>query len=50
MFDGIERNFAELLLIKSAQVSIRSHNHFSTWERQLSIFEDDDGVVRCRGN
>lgn len=49
VFDRIENKFAELLLIKSAQVSIRSHNNFSTWERQLSIFEDDDGVLRCCG-
>ena len=49
VFDGNERKFAELLLIKAAQVSIRSPNNFSTWEKQFSIFEDDDGVLRCRG-
>ena len=49
MFDGNERKFAELLLIKATRVSIQSHNNFSTWEKQFSIFEDDDGVLRCRG-
>lgn len=48
-FDGNERKFAEILLIREAQVSLKAHMNFSVWERQLSLFADDDGILRCRG-
>ena len=48
-FDGNERKFAETLLIREAQVSLKTHKNFPVWEKQLSIFADNDGVLRCRG-
>ena len=48
-FDGNERKFAELLLIRDAQVSLKAHKNFPVWEKQLSLFSGDDGVLRCRG-
>ena len=48
-FDGIERSFVEILLIKDAQVSLKSHEKFSKWEKQLFLFSDDNGILRCRG-
>ena len=48
-FDGNERKFAETLLIKEAQASLKTNKNFPIWERQLSLFEDSDGILRCRG-
>lgn len=48
-FDGSERKFAEILLIRDAQVSLKAHKNFPVWEKQLSLFEGDHGVLRCRG-
>ena len=48
-FDGSERKFAETLLIREAQISLKAHKNFPVWERQLSIFVDNDGLLRCRG-
>ena len=48
-FDGNERKSAEFLLIKEAQVSLKAHKNFPTWEKQLSLFADDNGILRCRG-
>ena len=47
-FSGMERQYAELLLIKDAQESLKCHKNFTTWKRQFSFFEDD-GVLRCQG-
>jgi hypothetical protein len=46
---GNERKFAELLLIKNAQVSVKSHKNYPIWKKQLMLFEDDSGILRCRG-
>lgn len=48
-FDGNERKFAELLLIRDAQVSLKAHKNLPVWEKQFSLFSGDDGVLRCRG-
>ena len=48
-FMGRERKFAELLLIKNAQVSVKSHKNYPIWKKQLMLFEDDSGILRCRG-
>ena len=48
-FDDNERKFAATLLIREAQVSLRTHKKYPVWERQLSIFADNDGILRCRG-
>jgi len=48
-FSGKERNFAELLLIMEAQVSLKNHNDFYMWEKQLSLSEDESEILRCRG-
>ena len=47
-FDGNERKFVETLLIREAQISLKAHKNFPVWERQLSIFVDNDGLLRCR--
>ena len=47
-FSGKERQYAELLLIRDAQASLKCHKNFTTWKRQFSFF-DDDGVLRCQG-
>ena len=39
----------ENLLIKDAQVSLKTHEKFSKWEKQLFLFSDDNGILRCRG-
>ena len=36
-FDGNERKFAEILLIREAQVSLKAYKNFSVWEKQLSL-------------
>ena len=48
-FDGIEWSFVENLLINDAQVSLKTHEKFSKWEKQLFLFSDDNGILRCRG-
>ena len=48
-FDSIERSFVENLLIKDAQVSLKTHENFSKWEKQLFLFSDDNGILRYRG-
>lgn len=48
-FKGGERNFAETLLILEAQAPLRGHKNFSMWKKQLSLFEEDSGILRCRG-
>ena len=48
-FMGSERKFAELLLIKNAQVSVKSHKNYPMWKKQLMLFEDDSGILRCQG-
>ena len=48
-FSGKERQYAELLLIRDAQESLKCHKNFTTWKRQFSFFKDDDGVLRCQG-
>lgn len=48
-FHGDERRFAESLLIREAHNSLKSHKNFLMWEKQLSIFTDDDGILRCCG-
>ena len=47
--DGNERKMAETLLIKNAQGSLRENKKFSQWEKQLRVFTDQDGVMRCQG-
>ena len=44
-FNSVER-FAETLLIREAQVSLKTHNNFPVWEKQLSTFADNKGVLR----
>ena len=48
-FDGNERELAERLLIKSAQKSLRENRNFTQWEKQLRVFTDEGGVMRCQG-
>ena len=48
-FDGNERKFAEILLIRDAQVSLKAHKNFTLWEKQLSLFADESGILRCKG-
>ena len=48
-FDSKERKTAELPLIKEAQVSMKVDKNFSTWERQLSLFTDNNRVLRYLG-
>ena len=38
-FDDIERSFVENLLIKDAQVSLKTHEKFSKWEKQCFFFQ-----------
>ena len=44
-----KRSFVENLLINDAQVSLKTHEKFSKWEKQLFLFSDDNGILRCRG-
>ena len=48
-FSGSERKFAELFLIKNAQISVKGHKNYPMWKKQLMLFEDDSGILRCRG-
>lgn len=48
-FDGSERKIAESIPINEAQASLKKHKNFSMWEKQLFLFEDDGGILRCRG-
>ena len=48
-FVGSERRFAETLLIKGAESFLRSHRNYPLWKKQFMLFEDNDGIVRCRG-
>ena len=48
-FNGNERKFVEILLIKEAHVSLRVHKNFPVWEKQLSLFADSDGILWCWG-
>ena len=40
---------AELCWIKEVQKSLKDKETFRTWKQQLNLFEDERGVVRCRG-
>ena len=48
-FDGKERNFAELLLIKEAHASLKKHKNFAMWKKQMRFFTDENGILRCQG-
>ena len=48
-FNDNERRYAEMLLIRKAQASLKSHKNFAMWVRQFSLFADVSGIVRCRG-
>ena len=48
-FDGREMEVAERLLIQSAQEHLRESKKFKQWQKQLRIFTDQDGVMRCQG-
>ena len=48
-FSGKERKCGELFLIKKAQASVISHKKYPMWKKQLMLFEDDSGILRCRG-
>ena len=50
-FKDIEGKNARLLLIRSAQVhvTLKSHRNFAVWERQLSLFTNISGILRCQG-
>ena len=48
-FSGNKRNFAELFLIRSVQASVKNHKNFPMWKIELMFFEDDNGILRCRG-
>ena len=39
----------ELFLIKKAQACVISHKKYPMWKKQLMLFEDDSGILRCRG-
>ena len=43
------RNFAELLLIKEAQASLKKHKYFAMWKKQMRVFTDENGILRCQG-
>ena len=43
-FDGKEKNFAELLLIKEAQASLKKHKNFAMWKKQMRVFTDENDV------
>ena len=40
---------AELYWIKEVQQSLKCKEKFGSWKQQLSLFEDERGVVRCQG-
>ena len=40
---------AELCWIKEVQRSLKDNDKFRSWKQQLNLFEDERGVVRCRG-
>ncbi|KAK6175232.1 hypothetical protein SNE40_013739 [Patella caerulea] len=40
---------AQVLWIKEVQSQLVNHSNFETWKRQLDVYEDDKGVLRCRG-
>jgi len=40
---------AELCWIKEVQRSLKDKDKFRSWKQQLNLFEDERGVVRCRG-
>ena len=48
-FDGSEREVAETLLIRSAQSYLKENEKFKQWEKQLRVFTDQEGVMRCQG-
>jgi hypothetical protein len=39
----------ESLLIREAQHSLKTHKNNPMWEKQLSLFADDSGILRCGG-
>ena len=41
---------AERLWVKAAQADLRSDSKYETsWKAQLGVFEDNNGLLRCRG-
>lgn len=48
-FAGRERQLAEMLLIRNAQVLLRNHTNLILWKKQFSILEDRDGILRSHG-
>ena len=50
-FSGNKQKFAELFLIKNAQISVKGYKNYPMWKKQLMLFEDDrlSGILRCRG-
>ena len=40
---------AELLWIQSTQSSLQDHSSFKEWRQQLGLFQDEEGLWRCRG-
>ena len=48
-FDGREREVAERLLIQNAQGSLRESKNFKQWQKQLSIFKYEEGLLPYQG-
>lgn len=40
---------AEVRWVKSAQTQLKVDPRYSTWKTQFGLFEDDSGLIRCRG-
>ena len=40
---------AEKLWIEEIQKEILSNQHFNSWEKNLGLFTDSDGILRCKG-
>ena len=40
---------AELLWIRSTQSSLQDHSSYKEWRQQLGLFQDEEGLWRCRG-
>lgn len=46
---SVDMKKAELCWIKEVQRSLKDKDKFRSWKQQLNLFEDERGVVRCRG-